>query len=100
MAPKGKILFGYFFGPKIFHLPIESDVEGLDSIMAVLTCRFGDLGLYGGEWPIICHSSHWERNLWPLPEFVRVDVISGKAKLIRYSEDDVGMENRQPIMPA
>ena len=84
----GKALFGYFFGPKREQLPGMDDFRDLTLKDAILIGRFGDLGLYTGEWPIIGHSEPWNRNAWPMPVWVRVDEISGKAWKVQYSEDD------------
>ncbi len=84
----GKALFGYFFGPRRSQLPSLTDIRDLTPADAILIGKFGDLGLYTGEWPIIGHSEPWERKAWPMPPLIRVDEFSGKTWKVEYSEDD------------
>lgn len=91
-SPGGKVLFGYFFGPRRQKLPSIKNISGLTPEAAILIAQFGDLGLYNGEWPIIGHSEPWSRSAWPMPKFIRIDAISEKALLIEYSEDDPNHE--------
>jgi hypothetical protein len=97
--PGGRILLGYFFGPRREHLPSLNDVQGLTVKDAILVRRFGDLGLYNKEWPIIGPSASWNRKIWPMPSFVREDVVSGETTLIDYSEDDLTEVSERPGSP-
>ena len=87
-APKGKILLGYFFGPRI---QADEDIH-LDRIKAedsVLRLLFGDLGLIKKEWPIIGQIPNWDRTKWPMIETVRRDTLGRlKPVLVRYADDD------------
>lgn len=82
------ILFGYFFGPR---LPDEEfEIRGFRPEVAVLTTRFSPFGLISGEWKVIGQIQEWNRELWPLPDFVRYDPLGmRKPRLIRYSEADL-----------
>jgi hypothetical protein len=88
-AAKGKVLFGYFFGPRI-----ESTgsivLDDLNPANATLRIRFGDLGLINGSWPVLGKIPNWNRAEWPMPEFVRRDPLSNKAWLVRRSDTDPG----------
>lgn len=84
-APRGRILLGYFFGPKM-DAPGFGDREPRPTD-ALLYLRFGDLGLIKGEWPIVGKVEHWNRFDWPMPEFVR-DPLSGRAWRVHYADDD------------
>jgi hypothetical protein len=62
--------FGYFFGPAIADASSWSgEVPSPDR--AVLVCRFGDHGLWHGDWPQIGQVSPWHRSAWPLPKLAR-----------------------------
>ena len=98
--PGGKLLFGYFFGPRREKVPKSSEATDLLPEDAVLTRRFGDLGLINGEWPVIGESEDRNRDAWPMPLFVRKDFISGKLSLIKYSEDDLADEISMYECPA
>lgn len=87
MAPEGKVLLGYFFGPRLASTR-DGTLDGLVPGEAILCIRFGDLGLINGEWPIVGKIPNWERSKWPMPMFVRRDDLSRKAWLVRYSNDD------------
>ena len=86
VAPRGKIVFGYFFGPKT-ETPAAAGTE-LNPANAVLRVRFGDLGLINGEWPVIGTVPDWDRGRWPMPEFVRRDPLSGRVWIVRYADDN------------
>lgn len=88
VAPKGKVLLGYFFGVVCRQLPTLSDVPQLNKENAVFVALFGDLGLYKGLWPVIGHLDPWEPQAWPMPMFVRTDVISGEKLLVQYADHD------------
>jgi hypothetical protein len=89
-------LFGYFFGP-----PLESSksatLDDLDPGTSVLKVRFGDLGLINGEWLILGKMANWKRADWPMPEFVRRELRSGRAWIVRRSDADPGrIESERP----
>lgn len=89
---KGKVLFGYFFGPRREVLPPLTELRNLKPDDAILIGLFGDLDLYKKRWPVIGSFSEWKREKWPMPLFVRTDSISGEKYLIRYSEDEPTLE--------
>jgi Immunity protein 26 len=87
-APKGKILLGYFFGPRVEG---ESDMpfDSLDAADSVLRLLFGDLGLIKNEWPVIGSIPNWDRTKWPMIETIRRDALGRlKPMLVRYADDD------------
>ena len=88
MAPAGRVLLGYFFGPRRAAVPGLEDVVALRWSDAVLVQRFGDLGLVEGRWPILGLRGPWERDAWPMPDFGRREPILGLAWRDRYSPDD------------
>ncbi|MGH8189839.1 MAG: Imm26 family immunity protein, partial [Rhodanobacteraceae bacterium] len=97
-SPKGRGVMGYFFGPRL------SSKDGvtwndLDPSGAILRIRFGDLGLINGEWPICGQVPNWNRDDWPMPDFVRRDPLGClKPKLVRYADDDpMRIEVEYPI---
>jgi hypothetical protein len=86
-APKGGVLYGYFFGP-----PLRScdavPVDDLGATTAVLKLRFGDLGLMNSEWLVRGTIPSWDRTQWPMSDFVRRNPLTQKAVLVRYSDDN------------
>jgi hypothetical protein len=78
------VLFGYFFGPRYAEVPKLSDLPTFTPKDAILLCRFGDLGLINGEWPVLGQLTNWSRTTWTMPPFVRHDpLITGrKAKVV------------------
>lgn len=88
LAPKGKVLLGYFFGPR---LASDSDVKStnLRAEEAVLCIRFGDLGLIKNLWPIVGSIAQWDRTKWLMINTVRRDVLGmPKPILVRYDDGD------------
>ena len=93
MPRDGKVLLGYFFGPRLANVPAAIETSLLHPEKAVKVAKFGDLFLIKGRWPVISHIQDWDRGHWPMPKFVRRDAISRRAFLITYSEDDP----KQPV---
>jgi hypothetical protein len=99
MAPQGKIVLAYLFGPKLVSVPSLSDVAGLRSIDATKCLRVGDLGLLNGEWPVIGDLPHWRREDWPVPEFVRRDELSKRAWRVFFPDSDPSAFEREEAAP-
>lgn len=91
-APGGKILLGYFFGPRRDRVPTLTELGPLQASRAALIAQFGDLGLIERSWPIIGHFDVWNRKAWPMPRFVRTDAVSGQTRLVEYADDDPSHE--------
>jgi len=85
--PEGKILYGYFFGPRRPSLPSLEDLEWLSSKDATAVKFFGDLKLLNKAWPIIGRIEPWDRTKWPMRSFARADSVSGKTYKIEYADD-------------
>ena len=99
MNGRGGIL-GYFFGPKFEVVPPLETTEGLTVKGAIFVSKFGDLGFLEGTWKVIGRHGVWRREEWPIPAFVRTDVISGKHRKVVYPEDDFSTETQLiPIDP-
>jgi hypothetical protein len=84
---RGKVLFGYFFGPKFPSLRAVT-THDIDPSRAILCIRFGDLGLIKGVWPIVGNVISWDRSKWPMIAFIRREEISKRAWLVHYSDND------------
>jgi hypothetical protein len=84
---KGKVLVGYFFRPRIESKEIARS-DDLKPEGADLVARFGDLGLIKGTWPIIGTVPNWHRSKWPMPDFVRRELLTDRIWLVRFSDDD------------
>jgi hypothetical protein len=87
-GPKGKVLSGYFFGPRRTE-PATLAVAGCCVPHdAVLVARFGDLSLQKEEWPMIGQAA-WNREMWPVPDFGRVDTVSENLGWrVTYADED------------
>lgn len=87
---RGKVLFGYFFGPRLIS-PENITIEDLKPEQAVVRLMFGDLGLINGDWKTIGKIANWDRSRWSMPDFATSEPHpnTGKVWLVRYSEDDL-----------
>jgi hypothetical protein len=81
-----KSIFGYFFGPRREALPTVEELKELSPDDAIFLCRFGDLGLHEGSWPVIGSQPDWDRSKWPMPPFVRIQLISGIGYKVIYDD--------------
>jgi hypothetical protein len=87
-APRGRALFGYFFGPPLTSAT-AARLDDLKPDNAVLRVRFGDLGLINGEWSVIGRVPDWDRSQWRMPDFVRQDPLGRlRPVLVRYCDTD------------
>lgn len=96
----GGVVLAYFFGPRRDRVATLEEVRSLQADDAIKALRVGDPGLMKGEWPIIGDSDCWNRQVWPMPDFLRKDAITGKAWRIKYSDRDpnqVVSEERAPF---
>jgi hypothetical protein len=87
-APKGLIVLAYLFGPKRQIIPTLADVAGLRPEQALRIWRVGDLALVEGNWPILGDSATWDRDDWPVPNFIRKPDFSRVAWRVVYSDDN------------
>jgi len=99
MAPKGRIILVYLFGPRRSTPPTIEDVKHLQPKDAIKCLRTGDLGLLNGNWPIIGILQHWEQHIWSMPAFVRRDDLSKHAWRTIYFESDPAKLEREESVP-
>src|SRR5438876_103510 len=85
--------------PRRSVVPNLSEVETLTPDMAILVEIFGDLGLIEGRWPIIGRNASWDRRLWPIPGFGRIEEHTGRAFRMELSEDDLFSIVREIAVP-
>ena len=100
LAPKGKVVLGYFFGPRVAS-DSDMSLESLAANEALLPLIFGDLGLIKNEWPIIGTIPNWDRAKWPMIETIRRDSIGQlKPVLVRYADDDPSQVISEEVLEA
>jgi hypothetical protein len=83
---KGRVVLAYLYGPKLTERPSIEKLEPLTPRQALRVLRIGDLSLINGDWPILGQLNHWDRNEWPIPNYVRRDDLSKKAWKVFYSD--------------
>jgi hypothetical protein len=96
---RGKILLGYFFGPRRSGLPEVSELLALQPGDAVLVDRFGDLSLTRREWPILGSAPEWERSRWPMPLFGDVDELIDIGWRVEYPNEDPAARSLRTRVP-
>lgn len=93
---------GYFFGPKYEDIPTGIETLSKNKENSILVCRFGDLGIIRGRWPLIQSGKPFYREEWPVPLFLRfLPFPEGKAVIVEYRQDYSGLEApiRETIVP-
>jgi len=89
VSPRGRAVLRYFFGPRVVSTETPA-LNNLDPTAAILRIIFGDLGLISGKWSVIGTVPNWDRRMWPIPDFVRLDPLGRrKPVLVRYADDDL-----------
>lgn len=87
---------GYFFAPRM--VAVSGQVPRLMPDDLFVVKRFADLGLLEGDWPILGRLPDWDRWVWPIPDFGRVEPVTGRAWRVRYPDDDPsGRPSEEPI---
>lgn len=110
-APRSTMIFGYFIGPTLNAIPTLEQILPLSLTKVVFQCRFGDLGLLEGHWPVVGRIHPWNREDWPMPLFYRdeyvllrpPDSIATRLFLIKRSDDNsakVEWEQRVNELPS
>ena len=98
MAPGGRIVLAYLFGPKRDAAPVLVDAERLQPKDAVRCLRIGDLGLINGDWSVLGELPNWDRHAWSMPLFIRRDDLSKRAWRSIYSDVDPSkLEREEPV---
>jgi len=87
-TPKGKVILCYFFGPRRGELPALHDVSKFRAHEALCALRVGDLHLLTKRWPVIGKAQDWRREQWPMPLFMRKDLLRPRTWIIEYSDTD------------
>ena len=90
IGKRSGIGFGYFFGPRLAHLPPGPADRRLGE--AVFCCRLSDVGLEDGDWPVLGIDPEWSRDKWPMPLLCSPGGPQGPAYLVAYSDDDPNQE--------
>jgi hypothetical protein len=99
-AKSGRVLLGYFFGPRRATPANLEELAGLTPHSAILVSRFGDLDLMQENWPILGQRGEWRRELWPMPLFVNRDLLSQSIWTTEYSDGDPNhLVARLPVSP-
>ncbi len=99
MAPGGRIMLAYLFGPKRQTIASLAEVAGLRPGDAVRRLRTGDLGLVNRSWPVIGHFDDWDRDAWPMPPFIRRAETLKRAWRASYLDADPGKLEREESIP-
>jgi hypothetical protein len=86
---KSGIVFGYFFGPPLDHVPSLDEVGSRTAADSVTQMLFSHLGLRDGEWPVL-GQTEWNPEEWPLVEFERR--IDDKLYAVRWNEETLNDE--------
>jgi hypothetical protein len=74
-ASEKSIVLCYFFSPRRESVPKFDEVSTLKASSAILVVRAGDLGLIQRRWTVIGTAQSWNRSDWPMPIFVRREIL-------------------------
>ncbi|RZB15328.1 hypothetical protein StrepF001_33330 [Streptomyces sp. F001] len=86
------IVLGYFFGPRVESLEVLPQACALEANSAIKVCRFGDLGLIRGKWPVVGRVESWDPTQWRVPEFCR----DGNIRVV-YDGDSLAVSHEEPL---
>ncbi len=99
MSKNGKILLGYFFGPRVKKVPDLEELKNYKPEDKILICRFGFLGLKNKEWMLIGSTELWEPERWSMSTFQMKDpLVADQYWRVNYANDDPSKEIRREIV--
>ena len=99
MAPNGKIMLTYLFGPRRDTLPALPELAQLGPGDALKVLRTGDMALANGRWPVLGSVEPWEQSYWPMPAFLRRADSLRRAWRVSYSDADPTRPEREESVP-
>ena len=99
LAPNGRILLAYLYGPKRARPATLDELAGLRPSDALKALRMGDMGLANGRWPVIGDDPHWQRELWRVPPFIRRSEPIRHAWRAVYPDADPSRPEREESIP-
>ena len=99
MAPAGKVVLAYLYGPKRAAIPTLAELASMRPSDAAKVVRMGDMGLANGRWPVIGDAVDWQRELWPMPAFIRRSEPAHHAWRAIYADSDPGRPEREVSVP-
>jgi hypothetical protein len=99
VAPGGRIILAYLFGPKRALPATLAEVAELRPGDAVRRLRTGDLGLVNRSWPLIGTQPDWRAEEWPMPPFIRRADTLKRAWRAFYLDADPGKLEREESVP-
>lgn len=99
LAPSGKIMLAYLFGPKRPAPPALAELAGLTPADALKVLRVGDMGLASGRWPVLGSVVDWQPAAWPMPPFLRRAEQLHRAWRVTYLDSDPSRPEREESAP-
>ncbi len=94
------IVLCYFFGPRRKSVPKLKDVLALRPPDALLVSHVRDLGLIRGSWPLLGKAPSWNRSEWPMPVFIRRELLPPfRNWRVYYSDIDPGVMVKEELEP-
>lgn len=94
------IALGYFFGPRVESLEDPPQARTFEANSAIKVCRFGDLGLIRGKWPVLGRMESWDPTQWNVPDFCRdgdIRVVYDGDSLAVIREERLDSRECQPL---
>ena len=90
------ILLGYFFNCIYPLVPTEILTDKIDIKDFVLIGKFNSGGIENREWPVLKTDLYFNKERWPVPTFMRQDLITGKYFAV-INDDTLVNERRYSI---
>lgn len=83
------IILGHFLNQKFDNIPDLHEVGRLfyNPQNIVLTKKIGSLGLDKGVWHILGKINNWDEFEWPVPQFLKRDLISNQLYKVYYDNE-------------
>ncbi|PHV09727.1 Imm26 family immunity protein [Chitinimonas sp. BJB300] len=94
-----KTLFCYLFPYRYSEPPSLEKLLALKPSDAISLERVSSLGIKKGTWPLIGIDPKFDREKWPMPSFVRQDLVSKNYRKTTYSPDDPSLVIWEGLCP-
>jgi hypothetical protein len=98
---KKPCVLAYCFGPRREFVPKLDEVLKLKADSCLTVLRIGDLGLVSGRWPITGNDPLWIRSDWPMPVFIRREILPPfRNWRVYYSDTDPNEVIKEELEPS
>jgi hypothetical protein len=87
-SEESNICLGYFYNVNLPDKPLPGKIEDIIKQKEAFIAWFGDIAILNGKWPLIKIDRSFNKKLWPVPAFRRIDLLDSSVGFcIEYEQE-------------